>query len=82
MAVAGCGGSSGSVSIGGHGGFGLWFLSYGIDGVDRCGVRFGGSGHVNSAPSSVEVAAASVTEVLGDSSTIVLEAVAVERVVP
>ena len=54
-------GSSNSVSIGGHGGFGFWFLSYGIDGVDRCGVRFGGSGDVDSAPSSAEVTAALVT---------------------
>ena len=53
-------GSSGSVSIGGHGGFGLWFLICGIDGVDRCGVRFDGSEDVDIAPSSAEVAVASV----------------------
>ena len=75
-------GSSLSVSIGGHGGFGLWFPNCGIDGVHRCGIRFGGSGDIDSAPSSAKVAAASVTEALGGSSAVVSAASAVDWVVP
>ena len=50
--------------------------------MDCCGVRFGGSGNIGSAPSLVEVAAASVTEALGGSSVVVLSAAAVDWVVP
>ena len=47
--------------------------------MDCCGVRFGGSGGVGSAPSSAEVAA--VTEALGGTSDVALAAAVVGWVV-
>ena len=49
--------------------------------MHRCGVRFGGSGDVDSVSSLAEVAAASVTEALDCSSAVILTAAAVDLVV-